>query len=74
LDDPNAEKFIATVDCTDCKIWEVKHHTFPVDVGYFTKKHQHAGLKYEVALAVFHDSIVWVNGPFRGTAHDITVF
>lgn len=74
MDDPNAEIFIATVDCTDCKIWEVKHHTFPIDVGYFTKKHQHAGLKYEVALAVFHDSIVWVNGPFRGTAHDITVF
>lgn len=74
MDDPNAETFIITVDCTDCKVWEVKHHTFPIDRGYCSQKFNHAGLKYELAVAVFHDNIVWVNGPFKATRHDITVF
>lgn len=74
MDDPNAEIFIVTVDVTDCKIWEKQHHTFPIDRSYYTQKHCHAGLKYEIAVAIFHDSIVWVNGPFKGTRHDITIF
>lgn len=73
LNDPGTEIFIITVDGTDCKIWEKKHQRYPIDIGFFSKKFQHAAVKYEIGVAIFHDSIVWVNGPFPGTRHDITI-
>lgn len=52
-----------------------KHPFFNLDTTYSSKKHGgHASLKYEVGVALFHDQIVWINGPFKATRHDITVF
>ena len=73
--DPDSEAFIITVDGTDCRIWEKQHETFPVDTKLCSKKFNHAAFKYEIALAIHHNKIVWVNGPFKaGGMHDITVF
>jgi len=73
--DPNGPRFIITVDCRDHKCWEKKHHRYNLDPGYASKKHgKHAALKYELALSVYTDQIVWMNGPFKATRHDLTIF
>lgn len=72
--EPNSETFIITVDGTDCKIWELVHSTLRVDPGYKSDKFNKAGLKYEIAVAVFHNKIVWVNGPFPAGKSKIRIF
>lgn len=73
-DDPNCEIFIVGVDGTDCKTHERQHPTFPVDPKQMSHKFKHAGLKYEIGVAIFENKIVWVNGPFPGGRHDMTIF
>ena len=70
----DVETFVITVDGTDCETWEGQHELFPVDKQLYSKKFNGAGLKYEVAVANFSNRIVWVNGPFRGGKHDMTIF
>ena len=71
----NGDEFLIAVDCRDHKIWEVKHPEFNLDSGYGSQKlGMHSALKYELAVATFHDQIVWINGPFKATRHDITIF
>jgi hypothetical protein len=36
-------------------------------------KFAHAAWKYEIAVAIYSDHIVWVNGPFKGGKHDLTM-
>jgi hypothetical protein len=74
LNDPNGEEFIITSDNTDVKISEKKHPHCNLDRSFFSQKHNHGGLKCEVAAANFQDQIVWVNGPFKATRHDLTIF
>ena len=75
LDDPNCEAFIVTIDGVDCRTWESRRHpTFNIDRRLYSKKFAHAALKYEIAVAIFEDKIVWVNGPFRGGKHDLSIF
>ena len=73
-EDEDSEVFIIGVDGTDCKTWERPHANFPVDPKRMSHKFNHAALKYEIGVAIFHDKIVWVNGPFRGGKHDLTIF
>lgn len=73
-DDPNCELFIIGVDGTDCKTWERKHATMPMDRKLMSHKFKHAALKYEIGVAVYENKIVWCNGPFPGARHDITIF
>ena len=72
FNDPDSEPFIATVDGTDCKVWEPRktHPDFQFDPGMFSHKFKRAAWKYEVAVAIFSDNIVWVNGPWRGGKGD----
>ena len=75
FNDPNAEEFIITIDGTDCRIWEKQHELFPVDRQLCSSKFNHAAFKYEIALAIRHNKIVWVNGPYKaGGMHDLTLF
>ena len=73
-DDQFCEVMIVGVDGTDCKIPERQHEIFPMDKGLMSHKFKHAALKYEIAVAIHEDKIVWVNGPFKGAKHDITIF
>ncbi len=39
-----------------------------------TRPRNHASLKWEVALHIWSDQIVWANGPFKASCHDLTFF
>jgi len=74
FDDPNSDIFIITVDGTNSKLWEKKHPTLPIDPSFFSEKHNHAGLKYEIGVSVHEPKIVWMSGPHKCSKHDMTVF
>lgn len=74
LDDPNSEVFIVTVDGTNFRTTEKKHPTLNKDPKMFDKKSNGAGVKYEVAIAVFRSKVVSILGPFPASVHDMTVF
>ena len=73
-DDRPLPKFAISVDGVDCKINEPKHPTKPVDRKYYSHKFNHGALKYELAIDIFKPKLVWINGPFQASKHDITVF
>jgi len=75
LDDPDTEKYALTVDCTDLRNWEPASHPFyNVDRQEMSSKHKHAAKKFEIALAVFHQQIAFISGPYSGGTHDLKVF
>ena len=74
LDDPNTERFIVSVDGVDFEIWEKKHRLFNQNKKMCSKKHNGAGLKYEIAMSTFKSKCVWIRGPFRGGKHDISIY
>ena len=73
-EDDDVEVFILGIDGTDCKTHERQHETFPMDRQLMSHKFNHAALKYEIGVAIFDDKICWVNGPFPGGRHDLTIF
>lgn len=40
----------------------------------FSHKSNGAGFTYELALSVYENRLVWINGPFFASVHDITMF
>ena len=74
FEENNSEVFLITVDTTDFKTWEKKHPRFNIDRSYYSKKHNHGGLKYEIGVSVFRDKIVWAKGPFKATQNDLTIW
>jgi hypothetical protein len=73
LDSPESEIFVVTVDGTDFRIWERKHPTMNQDRRQCSKKFNHAAAKYKIAVSVFTSKVVWINGPFQGGLHDMTM-
>jgi hypothetical protein len=65
------EYFILSVDGVHCRIHEPR--TQPSS-GWYSKKFNKAGLTYELGVAVFHNNIVWVNGPFPAGQNDMRMF
>jgi hypothetical protein len=47
---------------------------FEVAKKFFSHKNEKPALSYEVALCIQTGCIVWINGPFPGATHDITMF
>lgn len=45
----------------------------PAEWEYFSPKKQTHTLKYEMGFNMTASKIVWVNGPFKGTVHDVTI-
>ena len=62
--------FIVSVDGTDCPIEEPR----PFDKAWFSQKFKGPGVKYEVALDVLTGCCVWINGPFKASKSDITIY
>ena len=74
FEDPNAEKFIVSIDGVDFRKNENrKHPTEPMDRQEMSHKFKHAAYKWEVAVALYSNHIVWVNGPFKGGENDLTI-
>ena len=67
----NNEYFIVSVDGVHCRIYEPR--TQPSS-GWYSKKSNGAGLSYELGVAVHHNKIVWINGPFPAGQNDLTIF
>ena len=65
------EFFIVSVDGVHCRIHEPR--TQPSS-GWYSKKFNKAALTYELAVAIYHDKIVWINGPFPAGQNDMKVF
>ena len=72
--DDDGPIFIASVDGTDFKTWEKKHPLLNQDRRACTRKHNHGGVKCEIAISINESKVVWVSGPHRGGKHDITTF
>lgn len=62
--------FILSVDGTDCRIQEPR----PFSKTWFSQKFKGPAVKYEVALDVLTGRCVWINGPFRGSKNDVTIY
>ena len=59
-----------SIDCTDCPIFE----PWPFDKRWFSVKTHGPALKYEVAVCIRTGFIVWINGPFKASTKDPTLF
>lgn len=62
--------FILSVDGTDCHIEEPR----PFERKWFSQKFKGPGVKYKVALDVLTGNCVWINGPFKASKNDITIY
>ncbi|KAL7564463.1 hypothetical protein ACA910_001557 [Epithemia clementina (nom. ined.)] len=65
---------VVSIDGVNMKTWEQKHPTLPVNKKNYSQKYNHGAVKYEIAINVWTGKIVWNHGPYRGGAHDITIF
>lgn len=63
--------FIASLDGVHCLISEPRHDP---DKKWFSHKHKKAGVVYELAISIYHGSLIWINGPFPAGQSDLTVF
>jgi len=63
--------YLATVDGVHFCIYEPR---FMPSTGWYSCKYNKAGLAYEIACSVYHDKIVWVNGPFPAGQNDMRIF
>jgi hypothetical protein len=65
------EIFIISVDGVHCRIQEVRK-----DPGakWYSHKFNAAGVTYELGIAIRSNRLVWVNGPFPASQHDVTTF
>lgn len=66
--------FRISIDGTQFWIEEPIDPDFRKNTKFFSFKFKHAGVNVEIALDLFQDRAVWINGPFVGSMHDITIF
>eukprot|EP00536_Pseudo-nitzschia_multiseries_P006474 jgi/Psemu1/193182/e_gw1.138.9.1 len=59
-----------SVDGTDCPAYE----PWPFSRQMYSHKLNGPGIKYEVGVCLKTGWIVWINGPFVGSANDATIF
>ena len=65
------EMYIVSVDGIHCRIHEPR--TEP-STGWYSAKYNKAGLAYEIAIAIHHNKVVWINGPFPAGQNDKKIF
>ena len=57
-----------------CRVGEPKHPTHSKNPRFYSHKFNQAGLDYELGISVYHNALVWMNGPFPAGDHDMNVF
>ena len=65
------EVFIVSVDGVHCPIWEPR---WEPSTKWYSKKFNGPGLVYELGIAIHHNNLVWVNGPFPAGKNDWSIF
>ena len=68
------ESFCLSVDCKDFTTNEYTHPTFTIDEKWCSHKTHQCTTKYEVGLHPYEPKVMWLNGPFHGGLHDMTIF
>ena len=58
------------MDGTDFRILEPS----PFNRVWYSHKFRGPAVKYEVGICIQTGHIVWISGPFPGSAHDLTIF
>jgi hypothetical protein len=66
--------FLLSVDGIHCQIFEPKHPTLSKDKSFYSHKFNQSGLDYELGIAAYESKLVWMNGPFKASRHDVTIF
>lgn len=69
-EEPGLMIFLISVDGTDCRIEEPR----PFSRSWFSQKFKGPAVKYEIGLSVLTGDCVWINGPFKGSKNDVTIF
>jgi hypothetical protein len=41
---------------------------------WYSFKYNKPGLAYEIGIAIFHNKVVWINGPFQAGNNDLMIF
>jgi hypothetical protein len=57
-----------------CHVNEPRHPTLSKNPKYYSHKSGQAGMDYELALSVFDNCLVWMNGPYKASVHDMRIF
>lgn len=70
----SSAKFLYSVDGVHCRINEIIHPTLAKNTKLYSHKFNQAGVGYELALSLTGNALVWTNGPFVGSKHDVTIF
>lgn len=66
--------FIASVDGVHFRREEPGHDEYKMDPSWYSHKFNKAGIDYEIALCIWTNRVLWINGPFKATANDLSVF
>jgi hypothetical protein len=74
VDSKDTEVYAISADGVDFKMWERKHHTYPIDTKAMSHKFKSCGAKYIIALSVFEPKCLFIDGPFRGGKGDLDMF
>jgi hypothetical protein len=66
--------FLLSIDGVHCRCFEPQNSDWSKNPKYYSHKFKQAGLAYEVAISVFHNQVVSLNGPFPASVNDTTIF
>lgn len=66
--------FLVSVDGVHFDIQEPTKGGWSKNPAYYSHKFKRAALAYEVALSVFENKIVHINGPYPASTNDTTIF
>jgi len=66
--------FIISVDGVHCRFDELKHPTLSKDPAMFSHKFNGPGFAYELALHVYDNRLVWMNGPKKAKNDDYKIY
>jgi hypothetical protein len=66
--------FLVTVDGVHCRIYEPQEGEWSKNPKYYSHKFKQAGLSYEIALSVFTNRVVSLNGPYPAATNDTAIF
>jgi len=72
--DMDETSFIVTIDGIHCPIHEPKHGRYSKNPQCYSHKFKQAGLAYEVAMSIYENRCVWMNGPFPAGKNDVSIF
>lgn len=75
-DDPDHQyqMFMCSVDGVHFRVNEPTHPTYSKNPTMYSHKFHQAALNYEIAISIFTQQVIWINGPKKASTHDITIF